>query len=86
MRKSKKIITISEFTKMRISEKFSRIKKPTLVAYCGISDIFIKTYSDYAADTIENVKERYKLPHGYILCLGTLEPRKKFISIDRSVC
>lgn len=68
---SKNIITVSNFSKGRIIEKFK--KNNVDVVYNGISDVFINY--DYKKDN-SHVIEKYKLPEDYIMCLCTLEPRK----------
>lgn len=49
LRVSKGIITISKFTRNRIIEKFHYSSKKIIIAYCGISDVFL----DYVAELAE---------------------------------
>lgn len=62
------ILTVSEFSKKRLEEKF-KIDN-TYVIYNGISKVFLEPEQNYP------VKEKYNLPDKYIMCLCTLEPRK----------
>lgn len=68
---SEKIITVSEFSKSRIEDKFKRYD--VNVVYNGISEVFINNKNKKNNDSI---KEKYQLPDNYIMCLCTLEPRK----------
>lgn len=83
LRVSRKIITISEFTKKRIVDKFHYDKNRIILAYCGIDNVFM----DYAGgqkiplskeetDKRLEIRHKYHLPEQYLLCLATLEPRK----------
>lgn len=83
LRISRKIITISEFTGKRIRKKFHYSKEKIILAYCGISEVFM----DYAkgqkvplskeeTDKRLEIRHKYHLPEQYLLCLATLEPRK----------
>lgn len=69
---SKSIISVSEFSKRRISEKLNVDLSKITVAYNGLSEQFLTIKSE----SIERIKKKYKLPEKYILCLSTLEPRK----------
>lgn len=87
---SKGIITISKFTGKRIIEKLHYPKEKLIVAYCGISRVFMDYMKqqpgsgdmDVAGkeDVLRNraldVRHKYHLPEQYLLCLATLEPRK----------
>ena len=83
LRVSRKIITISEFTGKKIRKKFHYCKEKIILAYCGISDVFM----DYArgqkiplskeeTEKRLEIRHKYHLPEQYLLCLATLEPRK----------
>lgn len=71
---SKKIITVSEFSKSRIIEKFHCDNEKVVVCYDGVEEKFLK-YGQLKHHNDEIVK-KYKLPDKYILSLSTLEPRK----------
>lgn len=72
IRVSEGIITVSNTSKADI-EKIFKPKKIN-VFYNGISSVF----SNFNFNSIENefVKNKYSLNEKYIMCLGTLEPRK----------
>ncbi len=80
---SEKIITISKFTGNRIIKKFHYRRDKLILAYCGISDVFMDYVSDekipLSKEETEKrleVRHKYHLPEQYLLCLATLEPRK----------
>lgn len=68
---SEKIITVSQFSKKRIEQKYGYDK--IYIVYNGISDVFI----DYdSKKNTSDIFKKYNLPKDYIMCLCTLEPRK----------
>ncbi len=67
----KKIITVSEFSKARIRVVGHVSREKIKVVYNGVSEVFFS--GEIPSDAL---KEKYKLPDGYLLCLSTLEPRK----------
>ena len=69
---SKKIITVSNFTKERIIKILKYPKNNILVTYEGISNSLNKNNGI----NYEKIKEKYNLPNSYIMTLSTLEPRK----------
>lgn len=67
------IVTVSEFSKKRILDKFN-CKKNIVVVYNGVSEVFENfNYNKYLN---EKIRKKYNLPQSYIMSLGTLEPRK----------
>lgn len=70
----KKIITVSSFSKQRITEILKKDESEITVIYSGISDCF--TTFKYSSALDQKAVEQYDLPKDYILCLSTLEPRK----------
>lgn len=73
MRRVKFVITISEFTKERILETAKIPDEKVFVIHNGV-DARFSPQSDEAVDL---AIERVRLPsRNYILCLGSLEPRK----------
>ena len=67
-----KIITVSEFSKNRISEVLRIDKKKIYVVNSAVSEFFKeKTISDELS-----IFKEYNLPDKYIMTLSTLEPRK----------
>lgn len=80
---SEKIITISKFTGNRIIKKFHCRRDKLILAYCGISDVFMDYVRDQKVplskeetDKRLEIRHKYHLPEQYLLCLATLEPRK----------
>lgn len=71
---NKKVITVSEFSKKRISEILGKNLKQIKVIYNGISDSFENFH--YQSEKNRKAVDQYHLPEDYILCLSTLEPRK----------
>jgi glycosyltransferase involved in cell wall biosynthesis len=70
----KRVVTVSEFSRQRISAILKKDKTQIVVIYNGVSECFEQfNYSEK-----ENMKavELYNLPQNYILSLSTLEPRK----------
>ena len=87
---SKGIIVNSRFTRKRIVDKFHYSKKKITIAYCGISEVFMKYIEcqprkededivrkeEMLRNRALDVRHKYHLPEQYLLCLATLEPRK----------
>lgn len=71
---NKKIITVSQFSKDRICKILHVDPKNITVIYNGLS----KQFNNEEVADIEKrkVQEKYNLPHNFVLCLSTLEPRK----------
>ena len=70
----KNVVTVSQFSKNRISKILKKESDEIAVIYDGLSDCFANFYYDRGQDM--KAKEVYGLPERYILCLSTLEPRK----------
>ena len=71
---NKRVVTVSHFSKERISKIKKKNPDEIAVVYNGVSDCFANFCYDKKQDI--KAKEVYRLPEGYILCLSTLEPRK----------
>jgi len=84
IKKSAKILTVSEFSKGRIIEKFNIPENKIVVTYNGISDKFLNIKEDFAEDAALDFK--YGLPRKYILSLSTIEPRKNIALLLRAYC
>lgn len=74
MKNSQRIITVSNSSKKDIEKIFSKNDIPIDVVYNGIDSKFINFKFDKNVASI--VREKYNLNFKYILCLGTIEPRK----------
>ena len=70
----KRVVTVSQFSKNRISKILKKSSDEIAVIYDGLSDCF----ADFCYDKEQDMKAKadYGLPEKYILCLSTLEPRK----------
>ena len=69
----KKVVTVSKFSKDRISKILKKNPDEIAVIYDGLSDCFANFYYDKEQD----MKQRgLRTSRRYILCLSTLEPRK----------
>ncbi len=80
---SKRIIVNSKFTGRRIIDKFHYNRKKIILAYSGLSDVFMDyvngqkiPLSKEETDRRLEIRHKYHLPEQYLLCLATLEPRK----------
>lgn len=71
---NKRVVTVSHFSKDRISKILKKNPDEIAVVYNGVSDCFANFRYEKKQDI--KAKEVYRLPEGYILCLSTLEPRK----------
>jgi glycosyltransferase involved in cell wall biosynthesis len=77
---SKKIITHSKSTKNDIVNFFRVDRGKVAVAYLAADKIF----KNLAANKIDkNIPKKYSITKKYILSVGTIEPRKNFITLIR---
>lgn len=68
------IVTVSSFSKQRISNKFPASLNKLWRIYDGVETKFLQYQT--VREKEEQVSAKYKLPPNYILSLSTLEPRK----------
>lgn len=74
VRKSKKIITVSNFEKDCISSFFEMHNDYRLTSvYNGVSEYFKPVTAD---SVLHSVKEKYNLPDRYVFFLGNTDPKK----------
>ena len=71
LKRAKKVLTVSEFSKERIHANVGIPNSDIVVTYNGIS----KNISESNV-RIEDIREKYHLPEKYIMFLSTLQPRK----------
>src|SRR4051794_27106099 len=71
-RAARRIITVSEFSKQRIVELCRVAPSKVSVVYSGVSSQF----GPHSPDKIAAAREQLDLPERYVLCVGSLEPRK----------
>jgi len=72
VKRARRIIAISEFTKSEIIRLFPRSKRKIDVIYGAPSPDF----HPYPEHEVEKIRNKYKLNFKYALFLGTVEPRK----------
>ena len=72
---SEKIITVSNFSKGRISEILRYPKEKIEVVYSAVYEGVTKDYGS----SFDTIKKIYNLPDKYIMTLSTLEPRKNML-------
>ncbi len=74
MQKARKILTVSEFERNRISSFIlNRDAEKIVTVHNGVSDAF-RPVTDRAL--LKAVKEKYKLPDQYVFFLGNTDPKK----------
>jgi glycosyltransferase involved in cell wall biosynthesis len=74
VKKSRKIITVSDFEKKRIGQFFGMTDKSTLTAvYNGVSEHFKPVTNP---KELQRVKQKYHLPDRYFFFLGNTDPKK----------
>jgi len=81
--KAKIIIAPSESTRREILHFYPRVKSKVRVIYEGANENF-RVIEDNTE--LNHLREKYRLPERFILCVGTLEPRKnleRFIAAYR---
>lgn len=74
IKKSKKVITVSNFEKNRIGEFFGIKRDDKLVTiYNGVSEYFRPITNE---EKLKKVKDKYNLPDKYLFFLGNTDPKK----------
>jgi glycosyltransferase involved in cell wall biosynthesis len=74
IRKSDKVITISEFSKNEII-KFANVKKKEInIVYCSLDSDTLK--KQIQEKSIDKIRSSYKLPESYFLYIGSIKPHK----------
>jgi glycosyltransferase involved in cell wall biosynthesis len=74
LKRADKIIAVSEFTKQEIVKYYKINPEKIRVVYNAVSEDFLK--SDYSGNELFEIRKKYNLPEEFILCIGTLQPRK----------
>jgi alpha-1,3-rhamnosyl/mannosyltransferase len=72
------IVTVSEFTKRELSAVFGIDRARVTVIPNGVD---VGVFRPVAAEAVDEVRARYGLPAGYLLSVGTLEPRKNLVRL-----
>lgn len=82
IKNSRKIITVSNFEKKRIADFFSLKNDNRLKAvYNGVSGHFKPVTN---RDTLNRVRQQYRLPENYFFFLGNTDPKKNTIGTLRA--
>lgn len=76
IKKSERIIVISDNTKKEIIEEYNVPEEKISVVYPAVDHELFKPAS---IEDIEKIKTKYKISGNYILSLSTIEPRKNLI-------
>ncbi|MGQ1909569.1 glycosyltransferase family 4 protein [Marinifilum sp. RC60d5] len=80
IRKSIKIVTVSNFEKQRI-QNFLEVKHDLAMIYNGVSDHFKRISK---AEILTEAKNKYKLPDNFLLFLGNTAPKKNTPNVLRA--
>ena len=80
IQQSAKILTVSEFTRHRILERFNVNEDKVIV----IPNAAAERFYPCSLEEIEWVRNRYQLPKWYILSLGSLESRKNLVNLFKA--
>ena len=72
---NRQVITVSEFSKARITEYYRKDPTQVTVAYCGIDHGLFNKHVGVGCEV--EVSRRYNLPRHFFLSLSTIEPRKR---------
>ena len=73
IRKSKKVITVSNFEKERINKHFGFTDNRLTAIYNGVGSHFKKVTD---AGQLKTIKEQYNLPDNFFFFLGNTDPKK----------
>jgi len=78
--KSKKIVTVSEFTKSEILSNFDNVASDKIVAIpLGVNPPVVDLHKN------EFIFNKYKIRQPYVLFVGTIEPRKNIITLIKAM-
>ncbi len=80
-RRARAIIAVSEATGQDLIERLGVSARRVHVVYSGISPLFTRRPSD---ERIVASRQKYGLEEGFILSVGTLEPRKNLSAVLRA--
>ena len=82
VRKSRKLITVSEFEKKRIADFFHLGENRIAAVYNGVSPYF-KPVTDPVL--LEGMRKKYKLPDKYFFFFGNTDPKKNTKGVLRAL-
>lgn len=82
------LLAVSENTKLDLIKSYNIPAEKITVTHLAVADQFLafqeKILEQSTAEKIIAVKQKYNLPHDFILTLSTLEPRKNICSLIRA--
>lgn len=78
-KQSRHILTVSEYSKKQIIERYNIAEDKITVTYNGVAGMFSPSTDN---ETLDNTLQRFSLNKPYILAVGNLQPRK---NIERLV-
>lgn len=81
-RKADGILTISEFTKNALLERFTVEENKVRVVYLGIDHA---AWNDIPSSRIEEMKAKYGIPSIFLLFVGALEQRKNLLRLIKAL-
>ncbi len=76
------VIAVSEQTKKDLQNYFNIPENKIRVVYQSGNPIFSKKLDPHK---VENIREKYSIPSGYVLNLGTIEERKNLLQLVKAV-
>ena len=76
LKKAKLIIAVSEFTKQQLMNYYEVADSKIVVVPCGIDTARFRKPGLY---DLQRASKIYGLPKNYILCFGSIEPRKNLV-------
>lgn len=77
VKNAKKVLTISEFSKNDIINKYQKDEKDVIVTYPGIKEVdSLKVRNFYKVLSMDELNKKFGINKDYILFVGTLQPRK----------
>jgi glycosyltransferase involved in cell wall biosynthesis len=78
IKKAKKIIAVSDFTKQELIKYCGIVAKKISVIHNGVANIF---KSSHDGDTLSKIKTKYSLPSDYLLYVGRINIRKNLSNL-----
>ena len=82
VRRSRKVITVSEFEKKRIMSYFGLGPDKLHAVYNGVGDHFRVIHD---SGYLQQMREKYKLPERFVFFLGNTDPKKNTPNVLRAV-
>jgi glycosyltransferase involved in cell wall biosynthesis len=78
LEKADGILTISEFTRRAVLERFSLDETKIKVTPLGLNPLFLE---DVPAEVLETTRRKYALPERFLLFVGAVEFRKNLVTL-----